>query len=1213
MSNQNFRVKNGLEVGNITIDSGSGIITATKFVGDGSSLTNLPSGGGAASDFIRTSAGIHTLGNVGVGTTVVTSVLNISSPAIGDTSNYVITYGNFDVYASEGIGTFSTKHFDFVSDGNNNTYVVGGLYSDYYEGSDTDTSYPYRPFIFKINSSRQLVWDVSLSSSNAEYNKSSEICGICSATNGDIVVAMKSYRYTNPAFSQEGLSQLSFVKINTLGAIQWQTTINNIQLNASESRTVSNFSSGTSHRKIFLTTDSSGNIYASGKSLSNPFIVKLDSSGSVSFSKILYNTDGPRQFVLKNTNLYWFGQVTSSGTKLRVVKFDLNGDIVWDRWFNYRTDFGNTQSHTKYNVDDNENIYFFTKVGDFLSLSGFPNYNGYGYGYIVEKYNSSLEFQWSKKINTTITGGDSSGDVFYGRTGAIEIDSNGNVYVVALNNNERSRHPFGYDIFKLNSSGSYIWKRFLSVPNLHYETSYGNDVNSTLISKIEIKGNYLKFVGDVATPNMSKDLLSGDDDFNRETNPQTDWNSKVNSDTISTLVANLDLDGNCIGLYGSYSVEDLEITRIHDNANLTVRDRSPLVVLDVVNSSGVSTNFYPLVSNVGIGTTVGVSTFTTGSIGLSTTTLKDITGGSSSLQFENYPHLKSNTRTPFNLTISGTTKLSKLIVEDIEFGSSGQSLHTIAIGYSSGFRKNTSSSRGKETDYDAKYNTFIGAYTTPGLESYNPLQFNNFIGHRAGNYVAESYGNNFIGAFTGYYSGGCYNNFFGSCAGAFTSSGSRNVFIGCRAGSFMMFANNSIAIGAAAGGWGGGYGAWSNIFLGAYAGAQTPNNMCYYGYNDGNIFIGGSAGRQSSGNYNIFFGAYAGSYSACGSQNTFIGLNAGALNQTGSYNIFFGTCAGYNNTTGSNNNFFGSYAGISNSTGSNNNFIGLFAGRYNITGCNNNFFGNRSGHYNTTGCNNNFFGCCAGSFNTIGNHNTFLGAFSGISTSASNKIILGRGNAFNQLFDAPNPTNDTQFAVGVRTDANPSKYWLVGDENFNVGIGTTNPTTKLQVGGTVNATTFVGDGSGLTGILTSGSLVGYATEGYVDAAVVGFTTSGDLVGLATEGYVDAAVDSRWTLGANGSSDYTFTGIGFTQTTNDPVIYLARGRVYEFVNNSGGSHPFEIRESNGGSAYNIGVTNNGAASGTIRFEIPFDAPNTLYYQCTAHSGMGNTISVYPNTI
>ena len=107
------------------------------------------------------------------------------------------------------------------------------------------------------------------------------------------------------------------------------------------------------------------------------------------------------------------------------------------------------------------------------------------------------------------------------------------------------------------------------------------------------------------------------------------------------------------------------------------------------------------------------------------------------------------------------------------------------------------------------------------------------------------------------------------------------------------------------------------------------------------------------------------------------------------------------------------------------------------------------------------------------------------------------------------------------------------------------------------------------------------------------------------------VTSQWTLGASGSSHYTFTGPGNLNGTSDPVIYLARGQTYQFVNNSGGSHPFEIRESNGGSAYSTGVTNNAAASGVIKFEVPFDAPNTLYYQCTNHAGMGGTVVVYPN--
>ncbi len=165
--------------------------------------------------------------------------------------------------------------------------------------------------------------------------------------------------------------------------------------------------------------------------------------------------------------------------------------------------------------------------------------------------------------------------------------------------------------------------------------------------------------------------------------------------------------------------------------------------------------------------------------------------------------------------------------------------------------------------------------------------------------------------------------------------------------------------------------------------------------------------------------------------------------------------------------------------------------------------------------------------------------------------------------------------------------------------------TKLQtIGSGITATgTIFTNQLNVSGISTLGTV--QISSGIVTA------TSGIVTFYGDSSYT---VSGRWTVSNNSNSDYTFTGIGFTQTTNDPVLYLARGRVYEFVNNSVGSHPFEIRtNSTGNIAYNNGVTNNAAASGVIRFEIPFNAPNTLYYQCTSHSGMGNTISVYPNTI
>ena len=113
------------------------------------------------------------------------------------------------------------------------------------------------------------------------------------------------------------------------------------------------------------------------------------------------------------------------------------------------------------------------------------------------------------------------------------------------------------------------------------------------------------------------------------------------------------------------------------------------------------------------------------------------------------------------------------------------------------------------------------------------------------------------------------------------------------------------------------------------------------------------------------------------------------------------------------------------------------------------------------------------------------------------------------------------------------------------------------------------------------------------------------------GYLTAAPEHTFTMTSNGSSDYVFaadTKFFPLGAENDPVLYVRRGETYNFINNSGGGHPFQIRTSNGGGAYNTGVTNNGAASGTIKWTVPMTCPSSVYYQCTAHSGMGNTINI-----
>ena len=98
----------------------------------------------------------------------------------------------------------------------------------------------------------------------------------------------------------------------------------------------------------------------------------------------------------------------------------------------------------------------------------------------------------------------------------------------------------------------------------------------------------------------------------------------------------------------------------------------------------------------------------------------------------------------------------------------------------------------------------------------------------------------------------------------------------------------------------------------------------------------------------------------------------------------------------------------------------------------------------------------------------------------------------------------------------------------------------------------------------------------------------------------------------GSSQYAFTGDGFSSSANNPTLYLTRGKTYKFNVNATG-HPFQIRVSNGGSAYNDGVVNNGTQVGAVLFTPDMDAPNSLVYQCTNHAGMVGDIVIVDNAL
>jgi hypothetical protein len=107
-------------------------------------------------------------------------------------------------------------------------------------------------------------------------------------------------------------------------------------------------------------------------------------------------------------------------------------------------------------------------------------------------------------------------------------------------------------------------------------------------------------------------------------------------------------------------------------------------------------------------------------------------------------------------------------------------------------------------------------------------------------------------------------------------------------------------------------------------------------------------------------------------------------------------------------------------------------------------------------------------------------------------------------------------------------------------------------------------------------------------------------------------EATFSIVNNGSSAYTFSGDGFSSSSDNPTLYLTRGHTYKFSVNASG-HPFEIRTSNGGSAYSTGVTNNAAQTGDIIFTPDMSAPKNLVYQCQIHSGMVGDIVILDGVI
>ena len=174
--------------------------------------------------------------------------------------------------------------------------------------------------------------------------------------------------------------------------------------------------------------------------------------------------------------------------------------------------------------------------------------------------------------------------------------------------------------------------------------------------------------------------------------------------------------------------------------------------------------------------------------------------------------------------------------------------------------------------------------------------------------------------------------------------------------------------------------------------------------------------------------------------------------------------------------------------------------------------------------------------------------------------------------------------------------------------------------GTVTATASIGFGGDFTGTAT-----GIQTGAAIKVGVFTATSfTGDFTGTATSMMRGTGFEAGTVTSTAANVTYTITvgsktGGGnafYIDGVEAPVITLYPGATYTFDQAAGtnDTHPLRLAtaaDAAGSTEYTDGVTTNGTpgtAGAYTRIVVPRNAPTPLYYYCSNHSGMGNSINI-----
>ena len=324
-------------------------------------------------------------------------------------------------------------------------YFVGYNQSDSY-------NYDYNIHLVKLNSLGNVLWKRRLK--DPSYNYHDYAHGVATDSSDNAYICGQYEYYQQPGGSTD--KKEAFVaKYDPSGNVLWK-------------RGIGGGSGGLDQYLMKLKVDSSGNIYAVGRSRGDLLVVKLDSSGNMQWYRTYHDTEvttnaanstsGNGIHIDSSGDIYIAGSgyvvstVDENGNQARseayaayLWKLNSNGDIIWQRRVRtpWQANYGNSVI-----ADDSGNVY----LSGTLYVHGRAASSSYSTDCLLVKYDSSGNMQWHRTAKT-------SGSGRGGATGVV-LDNSGNIYVSATYHNGSSpRYLFDPVLLKYDSSGALQFTR----------------------------------------------------------------------------------------------------------------------------------------------------------------------------------------------------------------------------------------------------------------------------------------------------------------------------------------------------------------------------------------------------------------------------------------------------------------------------------------------------------------------------------------------------------------------------------------------------------------------------------------------------------------------------------------------------------------------------------------------------------------------------------